>query len=112
MLIDLLEGEKALIAKFKKAKFSYRYFIKSEYWRAYKAVWYSRHKKRCARCKRSGVNLHHKVYPKDGKYLALKDNAFTCLCRKCHYLYHRKFGVQPRMQTTTNRFVKAARTAA
>ena len=56
-------------------------------------------KKICARCKSDkNINLHHKRYPKDGRYLSLTDNDFATLCRRCHYGYHALNGVQQHMQ--------------
>lgn len=90
--------------------FSYHEFIKSEWWFKQKADWYSRHKKRCAICKaEENIHLHHKVYPKNGRYLGLSDNSFIALCGKCHFSYHKKHGVKQYMQTTTNRFLRVNR---
>ena len=91
----------------RRAKFEYREFIKSRYWEAQKLVWYSRHKKICARCKSGkNINLHHKRYPKNGRYLSLTDNDFAALCRRCHYGYHALNGVQQHMQRASINFIK------
>lgn len=87
--------------------FVYREFIESDWWEKQKTDWYSRHKKRCARCKSEKVvQLHHKRYPKNGRYLSLTDNSFVALCVSCHHSYHKEFGVKQYMQTTSNRFIK------
>jgi len=66
MLLDFYGKEKQLIADNRRAKFEYREFIESRYWEAQKLVWYSRHKKICARCKSDkNINLHPKRYPKN-----------------------------------------------
>lgn len=72
-----------------------------------KEDWYSRHKKRCARCKiSSSIHLHHKHYPKNGRFLGMPDNSFVALCAKCHHAYHQEFGVQQYMHTTSNKHLK------
>lgn len=87
--------------------FDYHDFIKSVWWNKQKLDWYSRHKKRCARCKSIVyIHLHHKKYPKKGRYLGLLDNAFVALCDSCHFKYHKQFGIFNNMQTTSNRFIK------
>lgn len=107
MYLDLYQAEKDLIAAHKRQKFSYHEFIKSKFWEAQKLVWYSRHKKVCARCRGTDhINLHHKVYPKAGRYLSLSDNAFVALCRPCHRVYHLRYGVRQNMQATTIHFHK------
>ncbi len=94
----------------RRLKFDYHNFIKSEWWMKQKLDWYARHKKRCAKCKVGvKINLHHKVYPKNKRYLSLRDNAFVALCSKCHFIYHRCFGVSGYMQTTSNKFIKSQR---
>lgn len=88
--------------------FDYHVFIVSDWWKKQKEDWYSRHKKTCARCKKGkNIHLHHKIYPISGRYLGLSDNSFVALCGGCHKLYHDKFGVQRKMQTTSNRFIKS-----
>lgn len=105
--IDLQADNKALIKSNRRIKFTYREFIESKFWQIQKEVWYSKHKKKCARCKADKyINLHHKKYPKVGRFLTLKDNDFVALCRSCHFLYHKRHGVQQNMQTHSNRFVK------
>ncbi len=107
MYLDIQEKNKELLKAHRRDKFSYRDFIKSDFWRIQKEVWYSQHKKRCARCKTTKyINLHHKRYPKNNRYLGLSDNDFTALCRGCHFKYHKQYGVQQYMQTTTNRFIR------
>lgn len=87
--------------------FDYYNFIKSEWWTKQKLDWYSRHKKVCAKCKSSTcVNLHHKHYPKNRRFLGIPDNSFVALCSKCHFIYHKQFGVKQYMHTTSNRFIK------
>lgn len=94
----------------RRLKFSYPEFIKSEWWTKQKQDWYSRHKKRCAKCKcEVGIHLHHKRYPKDRRFLRLDDNAFVALCANCHFIYHKMYGVQQYMQTTSNKFVKVGK---
>jgi len=94
----------------RRMKFNYREFIDSEWWTKQKEDWYSRHNKKCAVCKNEqNINLHHKKYPKNGRYLGLSDNAFVALCRGCHRSYHLKFGVKHYMQTTSNKFVRSKR---
>ena len=91
-------------------KFNYYDFIKSEWWEKQKLDWYSRHKKKCAKCEGDKViQLHHKQYPKNGRYLSLRDNAFVALCKNCHKKYHSKNGVSGYMQTATNRFIRGKR---
>ena len=91
----------------RRQRFKYREFIESEWWVKQKLDWYSRHKKRCARCRvEVDIHLHHKRYPKDERYLNLTDNAFVALCKGCHYKYHKEYGVKGYMQTTSNRFIK------
>ena len=88
-------------------KFSYFDFIKSEWWTRQKVDWYSRHKKRCARCRTEDkIHLHHKRYPKNGRYLNMTDNTFVALCEGCHLKYHREYGVKQYMQTTSNKYIK------
>ena len=95
----------------RRLKFNYFDFIKSDFWIKQKQDWYSRHKKRCATCGETfGVHLHHKVYPKNKRFLSLKDNDFVCLCKNCHFEYHDLNGVKQYMQTTTNRFIKNKKT--
>jgi len=89
----------------RRLKFNYYSFIKSKWWTKQKKDWYSRHKKRCAICKKEkNIHLHHKVYPKNKRFLGLYDNAFIALCGKCHFAYHKEYGVQQNMQTTTNKY--------
>ena len=91
----------------RRMKFKYKDFIESEWWKKQKEDWYSRHKKRCARCKsENNIHLHHKYYPKNDRYLSLIDNAFVALCKECHFSYHKKHGVQRNMQRFSNRFIK------
>lgn len=91
----------------RRMKFSYRDFIKSKFWILQKEDWYSRHKKQCARCRsESNIHLHHKQYPKNGRYLSLMDNAFVALCGDCHRKYHGEYGVDQKMQRESNRFIK------
>jgi 5-methylcytosine-specific restriction endonuclease McrA len=107
MLLDLYEKEKQLISENRRAKFEYREFIESRYWEAQKLVWYSRHKKICARCKSDkNINLHHKRYPKNGRYLSMSDNDFAALCRRCHHRYHWLNGVQQHMHRPSVDFIK------
>jgi len=88
-------------------RFSYREFIEGEWWEKQKQDWYSRHKKRCAKCKsEKQIQLHHKNYPRNGKYLSMRDNSFVALCKICHFKYHKINGVQGYMHTKTNRFIK------
>ena len=94
----------------RRLKFSYYSFIKSDWWIKQKLDWYSRHSKRCARCKLTKfIDLHHKVYPKNGRYLSLSDNSFVALCRGCHNEYHKKHGVKQYMQRTSNHFIHTAK---
>ncbi len=98
---------KHYIIPYKRRKFNYHDFIKSQFWYLQKQDWYSRHKRKCARCRTiKGIHLHHKKYPKNGRFLLLNDNAFVALCSKCHFKYHKKYGVFNYMQTTSNRFIK------
>ena len=91
----------------RKLQFQYYDFIKSDWWYKQKIDWYSRHKKRCAKCRSmNNIHLHHKVYPKDNKFLNLRDNAFVALCSSCHFIYHKNYGVSQYMQTTSNRFIR------
>lgn len=93
--------------KERRLTFGYRVFTKSEWWIKQKEDWYSRHKKQCAKCRSIDyIHLHHKVYPKNGRYLGLSDNSFVALCKKCHHSYHKKYGVKQYMQTTSKRFIK------
>lgn len=86
---------------------SYKEFIKSIWWIKQKEFWYSKHKKRCARCRDTKyINLHHMRYPKGNRFLMMEDGDFVALCRKCHKKYHSIHGVQGSMKRTTARFVK------
>jgi hypothetical protein len=108
MYLNLFAAEKEIIRANRRRKFKYQEFIKSELWTAQKAVWYSRHKKRCARCRSTrNVHLHHKKYPKSGRYLSLADNDFVAFCGRCHAGYHAAHDVQKNMQTKSNRFIKS-----
>lgn len=92
----------------RRTKFSYRDFIKSSLWSIQKEDWYSRHRKICARCKGIKlISLHHKRYQKNGRYLGLSDNSFVALCKSCHFIYHKIYGVKENMQKTSNFFVKS-----
>jgi len=110
MYLDLYGKEKEILKANKRTQFTYREFIESDFWRLQKEIWYSKHKKRCARCKTEDtINLHHKKYPKAGRYLSLVDNDFVALCRSCHFKYHKINGVQKNMQTKSNKFVRSKR---
>lgn len=107
MYLDLFEKEKEILKANRRVKFTYHEFIASDFWRLQKEVWYSKHKKRCARCKTEKyINLHHKKYPKAGRYLSLSSNDFVALCRNCHHKYHLRHGVQKNMQTKSNAYVR------
>ena len=96
--------------KERRMKFEYHEFIKSHLWEMQKIDWYSRHKKRCAMCKSERyINLHHKIYPKNKRFLSLQDRAFIALCRTCHFEYHKKHGVKRNMCRSTNSFFKSKR---
>lgn len=94
----------------RKMRFFYKDFIISEWWTKQKLDWYSRHKKICAKCKNDKyINLHHKHYPRNGKYLSMVDNTFVALCKSCHFKYHKLFGVEKYMQKKTNKWLKGER---
>lgn len=87
--------------------FTYHEFITSEYWERQKLLYYDRHNRVCRRCRsKKNIHLHHKVYPKDGRFLRLPDNAFVALCGVCHRDYHDKFGVRQNMQHTSKVFAR------
>lgn len=98
---------KNLIKIHRRKKFQYKEFIGSEFWEAQKKVWYYKHGKKCAVCrKEKNVHLHHKIYPKNYRYLMLKDNAFMALCCNCHKTFHTENGVRQNMQRSSIRWFK------
>ena len=102
--------EEQLIRKNRWRRFNYYEFIVSEYWEAQKLLWFYRNRGRCAGCRSTdNLQLHHKLYPRDKRFLLLKDYDLVPLCKSCHYKYHQIYGVRRNMQTKTDKFIKVER---
>jgi len=108
ILVILMKSNRNCFSKEeRRIKFQYKDFIKGVWWKIQKEDWYSRHRKQCARCRSlNGIHLHHKKYPKNGRYLGLHDNDFVALCSSCHKLFHFREKTKKNMQTKSNRFIR------
>ena len=93
---------------------TYHNFIKSDYWKIIKEVWYKKYGKSCKKCNSSKyIQLHHIVYPdrlsnKMGQYLKVQDKHFISLCRSCHFEFHDINGVHQDMITNSVAFIGKA----
>lgn len=85
-------------------KKNYRSFMSTELWRK------TRNKKlsECNYCQKCGdknhLNIHHKSYKGKLKYFPPMSN-LTVLCKTCHELFHKQFGVKEVMIKETDLFL-------
>lgn len=88
---------------------SYRFYIKSIYWKKRKHAYFSKYKKECAICgKKKGVTLHHKKY-KQKLYGKEPDYYFVPLCQKHHHDFHKNFPTGADMIKDTDDYIKTMR---
>ena len=84
----------------------YRAYIKGDYWRARKQLYYEKHARECAVCFSKYVDLHHLFYDQLGQET---DSDLIPLCRMHHDSFHRQFGTSKNMRAYIAGFIAAER---